>query len=244
MKDRPDVWTETDSRDFLDLAEVAVPAREEQTQALLALIPAERDEAFTVADLCAGEGLLCERILGKFPKSRVLALDGSEVMRARAAARLAPFAERAEVQAFDLDFDGWLDELPAPLRCAVSSMALHHLEAERKRHMLRRLAERLTPGGALLIADIIATTSEFARRSFAEQWERLARDQSLASVGSLNGYERAIAEGWSPKWLTEPEIGEMPYSVFEQLKWLDEAGFSAVDCFWMRAGHAIYGGYK
>jgi len=36
----------------------------------------------------------------------------------------------------------------------------------------------------------------------------------------------------------------MPYRVFDQLKWLEEAGFSAVDCFWMRAGHAIYGGYK
>jgi len=244
MKDRPDVWTETDSRDFLDLAEIAVPAREEQTQALLALIPAEHDEAFTVADLCAGEGLLCEHILERFPQSRVLALDGSEMMRARAVARLAPFAERAEVRAFDLDADSWLDELPAPLRCGISSMALHHLKGERKRHLFRRLAERLTPGGALLIADIIATPSEFVRRSFAAQWERLARDQSLANTGSLNGYERAIAEGWSPKWLTEPEIGEMPYSVFEQLKWLEEAGFSAVDCFWMRAGHAIYGGYR
>ena len=243
-QERPDVWTETDSRDFLDLAEIAVPAREEQMQALLALIPAERDEAFALADICAGEGLLCERILKNFPKSRVLALDGSDLMREKAAARLAPFGERAEVRAFDLDAEGWTGGLPSPLRCAVSSMALHHLEGRRKKAVFRRLAERMEPGGALLVADIIATTSEFVRRSFAVQWEALARDQSLTITGSLDAYERAVGEGWGPKWLTEPELGEMPYRVFEQLKWIEEAGFSTVDCFWMRAGHAIYGGYR
>jgi hypothetical protein len=28
------------------------------------------------------------------------------------------------------------------------------------------------------------------------------------------------------------------------LTWLSEAGFAVVDCFWLQAGHAIYGGYK
>jgi tRNA (cmo5U34)-methyltransferase len=243
-QDRPDAWTETDSRDFLDLAEVAVPSREEQTEALLALIPAEPSDTFTVVDICAGEGLLCERILDGYPNSRVLALDGSELMRSQARARLAPFGGRAEVRAFELDGDDWTEELPSPLRCAVSSMALHHLEAQRKRRLFQRLAERLEPGGALLIADIIAAPSDFARRSFAVQWTKLAQAQSLVVTGSLQPYERAVADGWHPTWVAEPEEGEMPYRVFEQLKWLEEAGFSAVDCFWMRAGHALYGGYK
>src|SRR5438093_10465476 len=94
MTEQP-VWTETDSRDFLDLAEIAVPARAEQTRALLDLIPAEPGEAFTVADLCAGEGLLCEAILSHFPRSHVAALDGSELMRTNAASRLANFGDRA-----------------------------------------------------------------------------------------------------------------------------------------------------
>lgn len=244
MDERTDFWTEKDSHDFLDLAEVAVPAREEQTRALLDLIPAELEDAFVLADVCAGEGLLCARVLESYPRSRVLALDGSELMRGKAAARLAAFGGRAEVRAFELDADSWTDELPSPLRCAVSSMALHHLEAGRKRHLFSQLAERLEPGGGLLIADIIAAPSEFAYRSFASQWETLAREQSLTATGSLDGYERAVAEGWRPTWLTEDEIGEMPYRVVEQLKWLEEAGFSVVDCFWMRAGHAIYGGYR
>ena len=176
-----------------------MPAREEQTEALLALIPAERNETFALIDICAGEGLLCERVLETYPNSRVLALDGSELMRARARARLPPFAARAEVRAFELDGDDWTEHLPSPLRCAISSMALHHLEAHCKRHLFRRLADP---------------------------------------------FERAVAGGWHPTWDTEAEAGEMPYRVFDQLKWLEEAGFSVVDCFWMRAGHAIYGGYN
>jgi len=41
MTEQP-VWTETDSRDFLDLAEIAVPARNEQSRLLLHLIPPRR----------------------------------------------------------------------------------------------------------------------------------------------------------------------------------------------------------
>jgi tRNA (cmo5U34)-methyltransferase len=243
MTEQP-VWTETDSRDFLDLAEIAVPARAEQTRALLDLIPAEPGEAFTVADLCAGEGLLCEAILSHFPRSHVAALDGSELMRTNAASRLANFGDRARVLAFDLDADDWIDGVPAALRCVVSWMALHHLEAERKRRLFGHVRDKLEDGGALLIGDIIATPSQSARRSFAAQWDELARDQSLAVTGSLTGYERAIREGWRPTWLMEKEEGEMLYPVFEQLKWLEEVGFLLVDCFWLRAGHAIYGGYR
>jgi trans-aconitate methyltransferase len=244
MEEPTGVWTERDSRDFLDLAEIAVPARQEQTQALLDLIPAERDEAIMLVDICAGEGLLCERVLRNFPNSHVVALDGSELMRAQASQRLLQFGGRAEVRAFELEGGDWMEALPSPLRCAVSSMALHHLDEQKKRDLFRRLATRLEPGGALIIADITATPSEFARRSFATQWEELARNQSIAATGSLGGYERALSEGWRPMWLTEVEIGEMPYRVYEQLKWLEDAGFSMVDCFWMRAGHAIYGGYR
>jgi hypothetical protein len=36
----------------------------------------------------------------------------------------------------------------------------------------------------------------------------------------------------------------MPSPLSEQLVWLREAGFASVDCFWLRAGHAVYGGYR
>jgi tRNA (cmo5U34)-methyltransferase len=45
-----------------------------------------------------------------------------------------------------------------------------------------------------------------------------------------------------------PEQGSDPVDkmspLFDQLKWLEQAGFASVDVFWMRAGHAIFGGSK
>jgi hypothetical protein len=28
------------------------------------------------------------------------------------------------------------------------------------------------------------------------------------------------------------------------LTWLRDGGFRTVDCYWLRAGHAVYGGYR
>jgi tRNA (cmo5U34)-methyltransferase len=37
---------------------------------------------------------------------------------------------------------------------------------------------------------------------------------------------------------------DQPSGLYEQLCWLEEAGFSAVDVVWLKAGHAIYGGWQ
>ena len=42
----------------------------------------------------------------------------------------------------------------------------------------------------------------------------------------------------------EPDSIDKPSSLFDQLKWLDAVGFTDVDVFWMKAGHAIFGGRK
>jgi hypothetical protein len=37
---------------------------------------------------------------------------------------------------------------------------------------------------------------------------------------------------------------DKPSPLADQLVWLKEAPFAVTDCFWMRAGHAIFGAYK
>jgi len=244
MDQRPSNWTETDSQTFLDIGEVAVPSRDEQLEVLLSLVPAQRDEAFTAVDLCCGEGAFSAGLLERFPRACVLALDGSETMLDRARQRLAPFGSRAQVRPFQLGHRDWLDDLPTPIRCIASSLALHHLDRAGKRRLFRQLYRKLEPGGALLIADIVEPASDVVRLSFAAAWDELARRQSLDLSGSLDTFHSARDQGWNPYANPEPEPGETPFRLIDQLKWLEEAGFSDVDCFWMRAGFAIYGGYR
>ena len=71
-----------------------------------------------------------------------------------------------------------------------------------------------------------------------------AKEQSLALTGTLGAFETFQKEGWNGFVQSLQPPGEMPSRLFDQLKWLEEAGFSAVDCFWLRAGTAICGGFK
>jgi len=243
MADPQSGWSESTSRTFIELADVAVPARAEQMEVLLSLVPARADEPFAAADLACGEGRLSAAVLERFPNARVLGLDGSEVMLAQARLRLAPFGDRARVLPFGIDSTDWLGELPQPLHCVLSSLAVHHLDGEGKRRLFRELAARLEPGGALLIADIVAPASQAALRAHDAAWHRIARQQSLDLTGSIETYERAVAEGWAFGAAEEDDI-DKPSVLFDQLRWLEEAGFAAVDCFWLRAGIAVFGGYR
>ena len=242
MNDNRSGWTEEISQTFLDIADVAVPGRREQMEMLWSLVPAAESDEFQLVELACGEGLLSEGVLQRFPRCRVLALDGSEVMLERARRRLAAFGDRAEVRPFDLDGWDWLDAMPSPLRCVMSSLAIHHLDHEDKRRLFGEVCSRLEPGGALLIADVVAPVTEVAASAYAAAWHRATREQSLALTGSLETYEQAVAEGWHPEAPRDPL--DKPYVLFEQLKWLAQAGFRQVDCFWLRAGIAVYGGYR
>lgn len=235
-------WTEADSRRFIDDGAVFVPSREEQIATLCGLIPARPNEAFTVAELGAGAGVLARAVLEAFPHCRYVALDGSAAMRARLTETLHRHRERVEVRDFELAERGWRAALPSPLRAVLASLVVHHLPAAGKRRLFADLARRLEPGGALLLADVVAPTGPAARETFARQWADAARAQSLALTGGLEAFERFERDGWN-FYRGTPDPIDRPSRLDEQLRWLRAAGFATVDCFWMRAGHAIFGAW-
>jgi tRNA (cmo5U34)-methyltransferase len=236
-------WTEADSQTFVDDGAVFVPSRDEQMATLCALVPGRPDEAFAVAELGAGAGVLARAVLDTFPRCRYLALDGSATMRAELARTLAPYGDRVVVRPFDLGARDWRVGLPAPLRCVLASLVVHHLPATGKRRLFVDLARRLEPGGALLLADVVEPVSAAVREAFARQWDDAARTQSVALTGGLAAFERFQAGGWN-FYRGAPEPYDQPSRADEQLRWLRAAGFATVDCVWMRAGHAIFGGWR
>jgi hypothetical protein len=81
-----------------------------------------------------------------------------------------------------------------------------------------------------------------ARNLFAATWDRSARDRSLAQTGDSVLFDLYVRERWN--YYRYPDAFDQPSPLFDQLLWLKDAGFAVVDCFWMQAGHAIYGGYR
>jgi tRNA (cmo5U34)-methyltransferase len=247
MPPSTDQWNEDTSQLYLSVNDIFVPGRTEQTEALLKLIPARQDEFFTLVELAAGGGELAETLLEHFPNCQYLALDGSTVMLERLQARLARFGARVTIRQFTIAAQDWRVQLPTLLRCVLSSLCVHHLWGEEKRQLFHDMRGLLVPGGALLLADVIKPANQQIAELFARQYDEIVREQSLAASGDLSGFERFNELQWNyfryDYYDTAATI-DHPSLLSEQLRWLSEVGFSTVDCYWMRAGHAVYGGYK
>jgi len=234
-------WTEEDSAIYRQLAQIAVPARVEQLATLLTLIPFAADAAYRVVELASGEGLLSKAIAAAFPKASLLALDYEETMRQATAHQLQAYGERAQVDCFDIFKDNWFDKLQ-DADLVISSLCIHHLDEEGKQRLFKAVQQRLSAKGAFLIADLVLPQTPQARRLFAAQWDYTAEAASIEKTLSRDLFQHFENSKWN--YYRHPDDFDKPSSLFEQLIWLNKAGFPIVDCFWMQAGHAIYGGYQ
>lgn len=234
-------WNEDDSRTFILLGMMAVPSREEQMATIAALLPFEQDDDFRVVELSTGEGLLAFTVLDCYPNARLLGLDLSVTMLARASEILVPFLSRCDLEEFDLQEKDWLGRIDGA-HCVMSSLTIHHLGGAAKQDLFRNVFDRLAPGGAFVIADLVHPQRAEASALFAGAWDFSAEAQSILESGTHDPYELFLKERWNH--YRYPDDLDTPSPLFDQLRWLHDAGYEGVDCFWMRAGHAVYGGYK
>jgi tRNA (cmo5U34)-methyltransferase len=241
INDRQAGWDETDSHEFIDLGRFFVPDREEQIAAVLGMIP-DPGEGLLV-DLCCGEGLLSRALLERFPHARVIAMDLSAAMLEQARAALAGHGDRFIAQTFDLADRSWRT-FPQPVHAFVSSLAIHHLDGAGKRQLFADLAAALVPGGALVIADLVKPASATAHELAARAWDDAVRRRSQELAGHLGPWEKFRAERWNFYADAEPDPIDQPSSLLDQLRWLEAAGLGGVDVYWMKAGHAVFGGVR
>jgi tRNA (cmo5U34)-methyltransferase len=233
-------WGEENTRAFIDYGRYLVPDRDYQIETICDLIPGN-GEAFHVIDLCCGEGLLSAAILDRFPACTVRALDGSPEMLAQARHALSRFGERLSADLFDLAAPEWRAS-PRPARAIVSSLAIHHLDHDQKQALYADVVRMLEPGGAFLVADLVRPTT---RQGFAvaeKAWDDAVRRQSLALDGTARAFDFFVQEQWN--YYRHPDPFDKPARLCDHLRWLERAGFADVDVYWLKAGHAIYGGRK
>ena len=233
-------WTEHDSQTYREIADVAVPRRQEMVATLVAAVPFTADEPVKILELGSGDGRLAEALLTVFPRATLTALDGSDSMRRETSERLTPFGDRARVAAFDVTALDWWDRMFG-VDVIASSLCLHHLNDSKTQYFYKAAAERLSPRGALLIADVVDPQHRALRRLAADQWDARARLQA-DELGAPELFQRFVEAHWNH--FRFPDEADQPSALFHHLIWLRHAGFSAVDCSWLNAGHAVFGGFK
>lgn len=132
--------------------------REGRFAIMLDLLAAVLGEAPVVVDLACGPGSLAARVLERFPRARVVALDHDPLLLCVAGEALARYGERATVLDADLAGDAWPTAVTEALGgaapdAAVSTTALHWLSPDRLVAVYAHAARLLAPGGLLLNGD-------------------------------------------------------------------------------------------
>ncbi len=233
-------WTETDSQTFVDYGRYFVPDRELQIQTICALIPPQ-PTPFQVLELCCGEGLLGEAILQSHPQATWFGYDGSLEMLAQTKERLQLYNGRFHTHLFDLAATDWRTQ-PDTFHAIVSSLAIHHLDSHEKQQLFQDVYRLLASGGVFLVADVVQPTQAQGVKIAAETWDSAVQQRTVVLDGNLHTFDYFRREKWNLYHYPDPM--DKPSSLFEQLKWMEQIGFCGVDVYWMKAGHALFGGQK
>ena len=238
----PNHWNEETSKRYLDYGRYFVPAREQQMCIMVDLLRGAPGPSL-ILELCCGEGLLAELLLDELPEASYWGLDGSALMLEQAGQRLSRFGERIRLGSFDLADYSWR-KLDQPVQAVVSSLSIHHLDGEGKQKLFRDVYAMLAEGGIFIIADMIEPATPASRSIAANALDEVVRQRSMELDGSTAALDFFLREGWNTYRFFDPDDIDHPSTLYDQLKWLEQAGFLDIDVHFMIAGHALFSGWK
>jgi SAM-dependent methyltransferase len=204
----PNSWTDLDrATEYLSRADT-LPHRSEGEGVLVRDL--SRSLPGRILDLGCGDGRLTALALAAYPQSTATCVDMSEPMLAAAAERFGA-DPRVTLTTHDLD-----ESLPfaGPFDAVVTSLAVHHVDDDRKRALYAEIAALLAPGGVFANLEIVKSPTQHLH----DQW----RDE----MGARDDPNDILA------------------NMTSQLHWIAEAGLDHVDCIWKWRSLALLRGER
>ncbi|MGP8073356.1 MAG: methyltransferase domain-containing protein [Thermoplasmata archaeon] len=244
-------------------SETVDPTRPRRTEVVLQALGARFRGPFRVLELGSGPGALTVRVLERFPRCRIVAVDTDPVLLRIGEQALRRFQKRLTWVLADLREKGWSSQLPVHgFDAAVSALTLHWLEKDEIRAVYREVGRLLRPEGVLVNADFLP--SRLSRTSAAgpgrsgarprraeraspgvrrfrprwvEWWEAVAREPSLRGV--VEERQLRLPGTIPPRRTTGPRL---PVSLEAHVRALRDAGFRETQVVWQDHGfHALVG---
>jgi tRNA (cmo5U34)-methyltransferase len=221
---------------FLDHRQALLPLIDVQEDIVLRLFDRHPHRLTRFLDIGAGDGAVSELLLGGAPEREAVLVDFSEPMLARAESRLAGRGRWRSMRG-DLSDLAWRETLPAGgFSGAVSSLAIHHLPAERKRALYAEILELLEPSAMFVNMDYTAVGGPLHGlwdERIVENHVRI--EHTRGGTRSREEIAREIASDGDE---------DRPDSVEDQVRWLRDAGFVDVEVHFKWAEAAIFGGVR
>lgn len=166
-----------------------------------------------VLEIGAGTGLFSKMFLNKFPDGKIDLVDLAENMLSIAKER---FSDNSNLNFFLEDILNFSPNKKYDL--VISSLAIHHLEIDDQEKLYNKIFNWLKKDGIFVNAEMIAGENEFSNNIYEEWIIKKAKDNGLDDEAKLAAIERLKLDKKVP--------------ISAHLKWLENAGFSNVDCLY------------
>jgi tRNA (cmo5U34)-methyltransferase len=174
-----------------------------------------------VLDLGAGTGLYSAFLLDRYPAAALTLIDFAGDMVEIARRR---FSGRGDVAYVIGDYT--IADIDGGFDIVISALSIHHLDADGKAALFRRVHDWLNPGGEFLNADQVLSPFPSMQNRYEELW--------LSDVKG-NGF----ADGQIARMRQSMALDD-PSPVADQLAWLRAAGFTEADCVYKHWNFAVF----
>ncbi len=178
-----------------------------------------------ILDLGTGTGLFAAMILEKYPAAQLTLVDLSDSMIAVAKERFGP-SDRIDYLIADyteMELDGGYDFV-------VSSLSIHHLPHPLKQRLFGKVHSWLRDGGAFVNADQAAGHTAAADAYYRKRWLESVHASGLAASSIEASLRRRALD--------------INATVADQLSWMEQAGFTDVDCLYKSFDFTVFYGQK
>lgn len=234
-------WSNTNGKTFLTFSKAFIPEQQAVIEQFIQFIRHDKEDRFTFADVCAGDGWLTESLLTHYPNATAIALDRTEALQSVMKSSLDRLHQRITYRHFELMDDTWTQYL-TPVDYVFSSLSFHHIDNDHKLKLFQQLYRSLQPDGGFMFFDIVAPTDEGERLQYADEWDAVVRAQSMQYFGNEEAYDYFANNEWNI--YRDPETIDYPMTIATHLRLLNDVGFRTVMTTKMKAGHVLFSGFK
>jgi tRNA (cmo5U34)-methyltransferase len=224
---------------YLEGVRGAIPLAAEQLDVILRIVRKLTPNIDNLLDLGCGDGILGRTILADQPNARAVFVDFSEHMIAALKQKADPMRSTLVVQ--DFGNTSWTNSIKPykPFDLVLSGLAIHHQPDERKRAIYKDIFGLLKPGGLFLHLEHVASKTSWAMEVF----EELFVDYLWTYHKNQNGAKSRVEI--AQEYYGCPGRGANILAPLDlQCQWLEEIGFSDVDCYFKLFEITIFGGRK
>jgi len=205
--------------EYDNLMERLVPQYKKQHEIIYELLPEKSTNPLRVLDLGCGNGVLSELVLDKLPNAFVVGFDLTPRMLEVYENNLSKYRGRYELMLGDYRFDS----IGSHYDIILAGLTLQHLTWGERKDFYNLIYSILNHNGSFILNDIIIDEDWDTRRLQYSNW--------MSFIAS-NGED---PEFWLDKHMTK----DYPVTLEDHFLWLEQAGFSKMDCYWRFHNFAI-----